>query len=253
MSTDTEWEKWGKRDPYFAVITHEKFRNRNLTKKIKAEFFESGKSHINHVLKVCRNHLDRDFSPKRVLDFGCGTGRLVIPLAEIAEHVVGIDVSGSMLKEAQKNCEEYSVINVNLFKSDDNLSFLDGCFDFIHSVIVFQHVPVERGRRIFMNLLNHLERGGICALQFTYSKSAFKKSYGVVPLKARLKAWEPTQRLKRLVKKLFPRRDPEMQMNPYNVNELLFLMQTAGIRNFYAEFTDHGGELGVFLYFQKPK
>jgi hypothetical protein len=40
-------------------------------------------------------------------------------------------------------------------------------------------------------------------------------------------------------------------MNPYNVNALLFTMQTAGVRSFYTDFTDHGGELGVLLYFQK--
>jgi len=30
-----------------------------------------------------------------------------------------------------------------------------------------------------------------------------------------------------------------------------YLLQTAGIPGFHAEFTDHGGELGVFLYFQR--
>jgi cyclopropane fatty-acyl-phospholipid synthase-like methyltransferase len=252
MSTDTEWEKWGKQDPYFAVLTHEKFRNKNLTDKSKTEFFESGKTHINHVLNVCKNYLEPNFSPKRALDFGCGTGRLLIPLAEIVEQVVGVDVSDSMLKEAQKNCEEYSVTNVNLYKSDDNLAYLNINFDFIHSVIVFQHIPVERGKIIFMNLLNRLEKGGIGAIQFTYSKRILKNSYGVVPLKTRLKAWEPTKKIKNFLNKKFSQTDPEMQMNQYNLNELFFLMQTAGIHNFFTEFTDHGGELGVFLYFQKP-
>ena len=49
-----------------------------------------------------------------------------------------------------------------------------------------------------------------------------------------------------------PQADPAMQMNPYNLSELGFLLQSAGIRRFHADFTDHGGELGVFLFFQKP-
>jgi len=48
-----------------------------------------------------------------------------------------------------------------------------------------------------------------------------------------------------------PSPDPEMQMNPYNVNELLFLIQRSGVKQYYAEFTDHGGELGIVLYFQR--
>jgi len=252
MNTDKEWEKWGKKDPYFGVITHEKFRSRNLTEDAKKEFFESGRSHINHVLEVCRQHIDPDFSPKRVLDFGCGTGRLVIPLAEIAEHVVGLDVSDSMLEEAFKNCNNYSTKTVRLLKSDDTLSCLDGCFDFIHSWIVFQHIPVDRGRRIFRNLFDHLEEGGICAVQFTYSKDIFAKRYGL-PLR-KLPLIKILMKIKRLVRRLVKIEcDPDMQMNPYNVNELLFLIQSQGIRNLHVEFTDHGGELGVFLYFQKPK
>ena len=38
MNTDIEWEKWGKQDPYFSVLTHDKFRNRNLTDKEKLDF-----------------------------------------------------------------------------------------------------------------------------------------------------------------------------------------------------------------------
>jgi SAM-dependent methyltransferase len=255
MNTDAEWEKWGKKDPYFAVVTHEKYRSQNLTEEAMMEFFESGRRHISHVIEVCKRHLDQNFSPKRVLDFGCGIGRHVIPLAEIAEHVVGLDVSDSMLNEALKNCNEYSVQNVSLLKSDDNLSSLDECFDLIHSFIVFQHIPVKRGRRIFANLLNHLSEGGICAIQFTYSKAIFVKSYGVPPIKWRID--DAYIKVKGLVRGLLgiksPSEDPEMQMNTYNLNELLFLIQSAGIHNIHMEFRDHRGELGVFLYFQKPK
>jgi len=41
-------------------------------------------------------------------------------------------------------------------------------------------------------------------------------------------------------------------MNPYNINEILWLMQHRGVTRFYTEFTDHGGELGLFLFFQAP-
>ncbi|MCX7097052.1 MAG: class I SAM-dependent methyltransferase [Methylococcales bacterium] len=255
MDTDAEWEKWGERDSYYGVLRDEKFRSHNLTDEVKTAFFDTGRGQLQYMLAVIRQHLAADFTPKKMLDFGCGTGRLVIPLAELGGHVLGVDVSDSMLKEAIKNCDEHALANVSFLKSDDNLSALVGQFDFIVSIIVFQHIPVERGRLIFSKLLEHLEEGGVCAIQLTYAKARFKDSYGLEPpIKKSLK------KVHKQTKRWFPvpdpkanRRDPEMQMNAYNTNELLFLIQSAGIHKLHLEFTDHGGELGMFLYFQKPK
>lgn len=251
MSTDQEWEKWGKIDPYFAVLTLAKFRAANLTQETKAEFFESGKDHIRHILKICQQQLDQAFTPRRALDFGCGTGRLIVPLAAIAEQVVGLDVSDAMISEAAKNCKELSISNASLLKSDDSLSSLSGSFDFIHSFIVFQHIPAPRGKQIFVNLLNHLEAGGIGAMQFTYAKTKYEKNYGMETIRERL--LNPLKKLVKAFLRILPHRDPEMQMNLYNLNELLFLIQRQGIRNVYVEYTNHEGQLGVFLFFQKPR
>lgn len=265
MNTDVEWEKWGKSDPYFAVLTHQKFRNENLTPESKEEFFESGKSHVNQVLKTCREHFDQDFEPDAVLDFGCGTGRLVIPFAGIASQVVGLDVSDSMLDEARKNCEEQSLRNVRLIKSDDNLSNLHGQFDLVNSFIVFQHIPVERGGKLFTRLLDHLNEGGICAIHVLYSmpvqESIEEPPPDSLARKANRRFWRLVNILKRsgqatagneeATETVEP--DPEMQMNPYDLNEIFLTAQSAGIQRIFFEFTDHGGALGTYLYFQKPK
>ena len=89
MSTDDEWEKWGQKDPYFAVLTAEKFRRSRLTDEARAEFFDSGRKYLHNILKVCKEKIDKDFSPETALDFGCGTGRVLIPLARSIPHVVG--------------------------------------------------------------------------------------------------------------------------------------------------------------------
>jgi 2-polyprenyl-3-methyl-5-hydroxy-6-metoxy-1,4-benzoquinol methylase len=266
MNTDIEWEKWAKQDPYFGVILDEKFRSRNLTQQAKAEFLESGKNDVNHVLAICKRYFDNGFSPKRVLDFGCGVGRLVIPFAEIAEQVVGLDVSESMLEEARKNCSEHFVKNVSLLKSDDGLSSLTGYFDLIHSCIVFQHIPVERGKKIFANLLNHLEEGGIGAIQVTYAKAGFEARncptlakrliqgmLGKVSQRIRNRGRSMIRAVVRPAPGKYVGRDPEMQMNSYCLNYLYFLVQSAGVRNVQMEFTDHEGFLGIYMYFQKPR
>jgi SAM-dependent methyltransferase len=244
MSTDIAWEEWGTRDPYFGVITDPKFRRSEINDKIRQEFFETGESHVHGILSTIRKHIEPGFAPRSILDFGCGVGRLLAPFARIADEVIGLDVSPSMLLEARRNCDEFGLRNVKLLASDDSLSALTGSFDFIHSCIVFQHIPVGRGRAIFAKLLQHLRPGGIGAIQVTYSKTRFASTHGVAPsLPNTMPAPGASAEL------IASGRDPEIQMNPYNMNEILFLMQCRGVQQFHVEFSDHGGELGVYLFF----
>ena len=265
MSTDIEWEKWGRQDPYFGVITAERFRAQRLDDNARAEFFASGQWHMDSVLQWCRTRFDPAFTPRRVLDFGCGVGRLLIPFAAVAEEVVGVDVSPSMLAEARKNCDNRGLVNVVLVGSDDELSQVQGEFDLVHSAITLQHIDVARGRIIFKRLIECLAPDGVAALQLTYAKAYHPDTFGQPPapfLPAPLQSAASTvTRLQRHGNRAEDDErspadnarpaDPEMLMNPYNLSELAYLMQTAGITRFHTEFTDHGGELGVFLYFQR--
>lgn len=241
-STDAAWEEWGRREPYFGVITSPKFRRSEMTENDKREFFESGQWHVNYVMQTIRDRIDPSFLPTSILDFGCGVGRTLVSFAQIASEAAGADVSKSMLQEASTNCRERGVPNVQLFISDDDLTDIRGTFDLIHSCIVFQHIPVARGKYIFWRLLTRLTPGGIGAFQFLYSKSQYVDTLGVPP--------PATVRREAVRQTPPPGSDPEMQMNPYNMNEILFLIQRAGAKTLYADFTDHGGELGLFLFFK---
>lgn len=272
MSTDLAWKRWGEKDPYFGVITDPKYRSGNLDAEAKKAFFASGQSHVHHVLTTSAKRLLRkEFHPSRVLDFGCGVGRLVVPFAERVPEVVGVDVSEGMLAEARRNCTERGLQNVTLVTSDDDLSLVAGNFELIHSSIVFQHIDVPRGRDFFKLLLQRLAPRGVAVLHVTYAKQIHAASWGQAPHSPA--AQEGNVRLRRprglrdILQGTVPASakadpgatagtsadaDPEMQMNIYNLNELLFMVQAVGCRSFYTEFTDHGGELGVMLYFQRP-
>lgn len=246
--TDREWEKYGKYDPYYGVLTYDKYRKSKMTDESKEDFFKSGYEYIDLVLKKIRKYIDPDYSVRRALDFGCGVGRLVIPLSKVAETVTGVDVSDSMLREAKKNCEARAIKNVDLEKSDDNLSSLIGKFDLVHSFIVFQHIPVKRGESIFKSLIAKTEYRGVCVVHFTYAKNC--KIRKLVPL---IKSYLP---FARNIINVIKGRDffaPQMQMNNYDLNKLLFMLQEVNVSKFHAEFTDHGGSLGIILYFQKPE
>lgn len=259
MSTDIEWVKWGQQDPYYAVITDERFRAVKLTDDAKQSFFDSGRWHASYVLDTCRRLIDPTFEPARALDFGCGVGRVSVPFAERMAAVVGVDVSPDMLAEARRNCDLHGLTNVELLPSDDTLSAVTGSFDLVHSCITFQHIDVPRGRRLFARLIELLADDGIGAIQITYGKAYHPDNFGQPPATAaapvstsKIEGLAPALMRAVLGDRRAPVSDPEMQMNPYNLSELAFMLQTAGVKSFSVDFTDHGGELGVFLFFRKP-
>lgn len=242
MTTDHAWVRWGRADPYYAVITDPRFRRGALTDDARREFFASGEAHARWVLAMARARVRADFAPRRALDFGCGVGRVAIPLAAEVDAVVGVDVSPHMLEEAERNAAHLGCNRTTWVLSDDTLSRVEGSFDLVHTCIVLQHIDIPRGRTLFRRMVELVAPGGVGALQVTYAKAAHADRFGQPPAVT-------TPRLP--ITRLFSG-DPEMQMNAYPLGELAFILQSAGIPSFSAEFTDHGGELGVFLFFGRP-
>jgi 2-polyprenyl-3-methyl-5-hydroxy-6-metoxy-1,4-benzoquinol methylase len=168
--TDADWKALASEDPYWAVLSSDAFRSANLTRETLEFFYASGEEYVQEIIDIINRHLRPNFSPRRCLDFGCGVGRLLAPMARRAAQVVGVDVAEGMLEIAKRHLEQERITNVTLALGDDTLSRIDGRFDFINSYIVLQHIPPERGYRIFERLIQLLEAGGVAALQVTYAK-----------------------------------------------------------------------------------
>lgn len=78
---------------------------------------------------------------EKVLDVGVGTG-LSLPLYPRECRVTGIDLSASMLKEAQRKKEEHKLEHVTLIEMDAcNLEFGDDEFDHVIAAFVLTVVP----------------------------------------------------------------------------------------------------------------
>ena len=245
--SDRDWELLGRDDPYFGVYANRKFRRAELTSEALAEFFASGATHVEEVFAAIERHVRSGFRPRRALDFGCGVGRVLVPLAARAGEVVGFDVSDSMLREAEKNLAERAIRNVTLVRGDDSLAALTGTFDLVHSFVVFQHFAPERGEQLVRGLFSRLDDGGVGVLHFTYASD--------VALRSRLVAWG--RRRLPLFHGLWNWRHgksfdaPWMQMNGYDLNRLFGLLQELGAHRCHVRFTDHGGHRGVVVFFEK--
>lgn len=168
--TDKDWQVIANENPYWGVLSVDAFRGRELGDDDFRRFFETGDVFIGNLMGLVHAHILRGFSPERTLDFGCGVGRLLAPLARRSKLAVGVDVAPEMLDLCRANLERLGVENFSLVLGDDQLSRVEDKFDFINSYIVLQHIPPMRGYRILNLLLSKLRVGGCGSIQFTYAK-----------------------------------------------------------------------------------
>jgi SAM-dependent methyltransferase len=254
-SSDATWKHYGQTDPYFGVLTSDDFRRDNLTPEAKARFFRSGQEYVEFVLGTIRDHLSPSLEIRRALDFGCGVGRVTIPLAKASGSVVGIDVSESALDEAARNCKEQGVTNATFAPSDDSLTAVTRPVDFVHSFIVLQHIPPARGEAIFRRLIDLLEDDGIGAVHFTCSWSSRTPLYKRILASGYLTV-PGLFGLRNLVKGR-PFGERLMEMNRYDVTRLMRILQESGCHRVHVRFTEtstYGQPFyGVILFFQKTK
>ncbi|WP_344454819.1 class I SAM-dependent methyltransferase [Actinocorallia aurantiaca] len=67
----------------------------------------------------------------RVLDAGCGTGRVMIRLAELGYDCVGVDLDDSMLAVARKNAPELTWLQADLAEFDPAALGIPADFDLV--------------------------------------------------------------------------------------------------------------------------
>lgn len=240
--SDRSWEALARIDPYYAVLTEQRYRAGNDAE----EFFSSGEAHIDHVFKNLRR-LNNSFRPRHSVDFGCGVGRLLIPLAHASAEVTGVDVSETMLAVAENNMRNRNIGNVRLVRSDDTLSALPAGFEFVHSVIVFQHIPVRRGEALFSTLLDKLAAGGMGAVHFLYFRNAPLWRKFVVRMGTYSSLVHGIANLVRGHKFTHPR----MQMNHYSLVRLMRILYDHRCTDVLTELSYHTGTYGAMLYFRK--
>lgn len=121
----------------------------------KAESFDSPKNIF--IADLIRQEVEKqivDFSDKRILDFGGGTGLVTLPLAAQSKSVMLVDISDKMLDQARLKVEKQAIDNVYLLQQDLLTNPLNQLFDIIVVSRVLHHMPnVEKTLAMFRNHL----------------------------------------------------------------------------------------------------
>jgi len=247
--TDRDWAKVAQVDPYWAVLSDDRFRGQDIGDAEREIFFRSGEQTIDWIFAVIRRHLVADFAPARSLEYGCGVGRLLIPIARHSGEAIGVDVAPRMLELSATHLRQAGVTNARVMPADDDLMRQDALFDFINSFLVLQHVPPERGYQVIGNLLRLLKPGGVAALQCTYARPA---SWATIPAANYLR--QDGTVLARDNRSDMPFGEGTILMFDYDLDQIMVLFAEAGMAPVIVYHTgEHIGHLGVHLFIRKPE
>jgi SAM-dependent methyltransferase len=243
-----DWEELAQREPYFAVLTHDDFLGVQSSDVASTAFFETGEADIAALLAAIASVFGREIPLTSVLDFGCGVGRLTLPLARRATRVVACDIAPTMLAHARQNAEKAGLHNVTFIESRELAALSDEQFDFIGSLLVLQHIPVSAGYEIIRTLLRLLAAGGIAALHLTFERpgGGLRRLARAARAKSRF-VHRAVGVLRRENLRL-----PYMQMNQYDERVLLRDIQAAGARLVNRSATHHGDTAGAVWIIEKP-
>ncbi len=145
-----DWDERAKENARYYVATG----NENWTD---AGFFASGERTVAEEVLTDMGNICQGKDPRemRVMEIGCGAGRVTRALAKLFGEVHAVDVSGEMVRQARQAVEGFSNAHIYQNNGKDLAVLPDLPFDFAFSSIVFQHIP---SRAIIENYVQEVAR-----------------------------------------------------------------------------------------------
>jgi SAM-dependent methyltransferase len=120
---------------------HFVYTRRSDTKE--ADFSSSGRANYDQLVRPYLPVLLDGAAPRdcRVLEIGCGVGRMTRWFAESFGEVHGIDIAPEMIGQARDRLASCPNVVLHVGSGFDLQSLPDAYFDLAFSYIVFQHIP----------------------------------------------------------------------------------------------------------------
>jgi SAM-dependent methyltransferase len=129
-------------------------------------FLQSGHQAVADMEKVLSRHGLTLSTFNRILDFGCGCGRVLrcLPRSEQSQLPDGTDIDAEAISWCQIHYSHYARFAVN--SSAPPLNFPNDSFDFVYSISIFTHLPEEMQFAWLQELQRVVKPGGYLLLSF---------------------------------------------------------------------------------------
>jgi SAM-dependent methyltransferase len=155
------WDRLGRTDPLWAVLTDARFRGGGWDP---AQLFALGVAEVDAVMDLAQQH-GLTYGRQAALDFGCGVGRLSQALARYFDSVVGVDIAASMVAQAEEHNRHGAKCRFVVNDRSDLRLFPDATFDFVLSLLVLQHMEPRFALGYLREFLRVLRPGGLLVFQ----------------------------------------------------------------------------------------
>jgi len=142
-----DWNRRAQEDAYYYVAFGRKNQPRD-------EFLSGGRDLASEIMLEFPK-LPKPASTLRVLEIGCGPGRLMRQLAPEIGEIHGVDVSDEMIRLAREHLADLPNAHVHVGDGTSLNMFGDSLFDLVYSYLVFQHIP---DKNVVFNYLQETHR-----------------------------------------------------------------------------------------------
>ncbi|MFN9368777.1 MAG: class I SAM-dependent methyltransferase [Planctomycetia bacterium] len=158
------WNKLGQERPHWSVLSADAFLPEHIARSAEA-FYASGANDAARVVGALQRHGIAIPSIRRVVEYGCGIGRVTPYLARRFAAVTACDISESHLAMARDAVARSGVRNVQFQLSRPPDFGLSEPYDLWFSHIVLQHNPPPVIAMILRVAFARLAPGGIAMFQ----------------------------------------------------------------------------------------
>jgi SAM-dependent methyltransferase len=138
------WDRSAAVDSLTAIVTDSDERDYRSSGRAEAE--------------LLRRFLTRE---SRVLDIGCGTGRVMEHVAPWCREVHGVDISERMVPAGRRRLGHVGGVRFHHGNGYDLAGFEDGSFDVVYSIVALQHMPRTIAYNYLLESHRVLRQGGV--------------------------------------------------------------------------------------------
>lgn len=140
------WDRMARKNPMYYVATGNREWELN-------DFFATGHKDVNRIMSLLQENennknynngngnRNRNGKVDRLLEIGCGVGRMSNAFVQYAEVVDAIDISREMINQAQSINTTPDRLRFTVCQDFEHVPFASAEFDVVVTYLVFQHIP----------------------------------------------------------------------------------------------------------------